>query len=98
MLDWLSQKLNEKLEMVQKTRLGPGYDREATVLNRCVTYSDSELTWETDPRHAQAARSRTCPGGAKPSAPLDHEETGTRWAKSLSQRVSKTGICGIGQT
>ena len=36
-LDWLSQKLNEKLELVQKARLGPGYDNEATVLNRCVT-------------------------------------------------------------
>ena len=28
--DWLSQKLNEKIELVQKTRLGPGYDSEAT--------------------------------------------------------------------
>ena len=37
-LDWLSQKLNEKLELVQKARLGPGYNSEATVLNRCVTY------------------------------------------------------------
>ena len=35
-LDWQSQKLNEKLELVQKARLGPGYDSEATVLNRCV--------------------------------------------------------------
>ena len=34
-LDWLSQKLGEKLELV-KARLGPGYDNEATVLNRCV--------------------------------------------------------------
>ena len=25
-LDWLSQKLNEKLAVVQKARLGPGYD------------------------------------------------------------------------
>ena len=30
------KKLNEKLELVQKARLGPGYDSEATVLNRCV--------------------------------------------------------------
>ena len=82
-LDWLSQKLNEKLELVQRARLGPGYDSEATVLNRCVTFSDSGLTWEADPRHAelavaelglQAARLQTSPGGAKPSAPLDHEE------------------------
>ena len=26
-VDWLSQKLNEKLELVQNARLGPGYDR-----------------------------------------------------------------------
>ena len=82
-LDWLSHKLNEKLELVQKARLGPGYDSEATVLNRCATYSDSGLTWEADPRHAeltvaelglQAVRPQTSPGGAKPGAPLDHEE------------------------
>ena len=36
--DWLSQKLNEKLELVQKARLGPGYDSEGTVLNRCVIF------------------------------------------------------------
>ena len=38
-LDGLSQKLNETLELMQKARLGPGYDIEATVLNRCVVYS-----------------------------------------------------------
>ena len=46
-------------------------------------FSDSGLTWEADPRHAelavaelglQAARPQTSQGGAKPSAPLDHEE------------------------
>ena len=82
-LDWLSQKLSEKLEMVQKPRLRLGYDCKATILNHCVTYSDSGLTWEADPRHAelavaelglQAARPQTSPGGAKPSAPLDHVE------------------------
>ena len=81
--DWLFKKLNEKLELVQKARLGPGYDSEATVWNRCVTYSDSGLTWEADPRHAelalaelglQPARPQTSPGGTKPSAPLDQEE------------------------
>ena len=53
--DWLSQKPNEKPELVQKARLGPGYDSEATVLNRCVVYNDSGLTWEADPRHAELA-------------------------------------------
>ena len=99
-LDWLSQKLNEKLELVQKARLGPGYDGEATVLNRCVTYSDSGLTWEADPRHAelavaelgpQAARPHTSPGGAKPSAPLDQEELeshGQQAYHSVSARLA----------
>ena len=53
-LDWLSQELNEKLELVHKARLGPGYDNDATVLNR-VVYNDSGLTWEADPRHAELA-------------------------------------------
>ena len=52
-LDWLSQKLNEMLELVKKASLGLGYDSEATVRNRCVVYNDSGLTWEADPRHAE---------------------------------------------
>ena len=52
-LDWLSQKLNEN-ELVQKARQCPGHYREATALNRCVTYSDSG-TWEADPRRAELA-------------------------------------------
>ena len=82
-LDWLPQKMNENLELAQKTRLGRGHESEATVLSRCVTCSDSGLAWEADPRHAdlpvaelglQAARPQTSPSGAKPSAPLNHEE------------------------
>ena len=30
--------MKEKLELVQKARLGLGYDSEATVLNRCVVF------------------------------------------------------------
>ena len=54
-LDWLSQKLNEMLELVQKARLSLGHDSEATVLNRCVVYNETELTWEADPRHEELA-------------------------------------------
>ena len=98
-LDWLSQRLNEKLE-VQKAGLGPGYDSEATVLNRCVAYNDSGLTWEADPRHAelaaaelglQGARPQTTPSGAKPSGPLYHEELdpdGQEAHHSVSARVA----------
>ena len=99
-LDWLSRKLNEKLELVQEARSGPGSDSDATVLNRCVTYSDSGLTWEADPRHAelaiaevgqQAARPQTSPSGAKLSAPLDHEELepgGRKNYHSVSARLA----------
>ena len=81
-LDWLPQKRNEKLGVGAESQIGT-WTSEATVLNRCVTYSDSGLTWESDPRHAelavaelglQAARPQMSPGGAMPSAPLDHEE------------------------
>ena len=105
--DWLSQKLNEKVELVQKARLGPGHDSEATALNRCVPFSDLGLTWEADSRHAelavaelgiQAARPQTIRGGAKPSGPLDHEELESDGQKSLSQRVSTIGVSGIGTT
>ena len=76
---------------MQKARLGPGYDREATVWDHCVTYGDSWLTWEADPRHVelavvelglQAACPQTSPGGAKLNAPLDHEELTPYWQKA----------------
>ena len=101
-LDWLSENLNEWLELVQKARLGPGYDRETTALNlnRCVTHSDFGLTWEADPRLAelaiaelglQAARPQTSPGGAKPNALLDHEELesdGQKAYRSVAARLA----------
>ena len=99
-LNWLSQKLNEKLELVRKASMGPGYDSEATVLNSCVTYSDSGLTWEADPQQAelavaelglQAARPQTSPRGAKPNKPMDHEELepdGHKAHHSVSARLS----------
>ena len=99
-LDRLSQKLNEKLELVQKARWGSGNEREASVLHRCVTHSDSGVTWEADPRHAalavaevelQAARPQTSPGGATQSAPLDHEELepdGQKAYHSVSARLA----------
>ena len=99
-LDWLSQKPNEKLELVQRARLGLVNDSEATVRNRCVAYNGSGLTWEADPRHAelavaelrlQATRPQTSPGGATPSAPLDHEELeldGQKACDSVSARLA----------
>ena len=103
----LSQKPSEKLELVQKARLGPGHDSEATVLNRCVPYSDSGLSWEADPRHAglavaelelQAVRPQTGPDGAKPNAPQWPRGNGASQTESTSQRVSKSGIPSIRPT
>ena len=85
---------------MQKASWGLGHDSEATVLNRCVICSDSGLTWEADPRHAelavaelglQAARPQTSPSGAKPSTPLDHEELeldGQKAYHSVSARLA----------
>ena len=98
----MSQKLNEKLELVQKARLGLGYDSEAAVLNRCATYSrtatlDSRGKLTRDTRadlavvefRLQEARSQTSPGGAKPSTSLDHEEPdGQKAHHSVSARLS----------
>ena len=101
-----SQTLKEKLELVQKARFGRGYDSEATVLNRRVTYSDPGLTREADSRHAdlaaaelglQSARPKVSLGGAKPNAPLCHEELKPD-GRSPPQRVSETGIPGIRPT
>ena len=56
------------------------------MLNRCVIYSDSGLTWEL-----LAARPQTSLGGAKPSAPLDHKELeydGQKACHSVSARLA----------
>ena len=74
-LDWLSQKLNGKLKLAQKARLGPGHDREATVLNRCVTHSDSGLTWEADRRDAELAVVELGLQAARPQASRTHHWT-----------------------
>ena len=43
-LDWLSQKLNEKLELVQHARKGLGHGSGTIGLNHCVTFTDAGLT------------------------------------------------------
>ena len=71
------------------------------LLKRCVTYSDSGLTWEVDLMTCragsgrawiglQAARPQTSPG-PKPSAPRDHEELeldGQKAYNSVSTRLA----------
>ena len=69
-LDWLSQKRNEKLELVQKARLGPGYDSDATVLNRCVYVQRlwADVGSRPTTRRAGSGRTRT-PVGASTDEP-----------------------------
>ena len=62
------RKLNEKLELVQKATLGLVHGSEATVLNRCVAYNDSGLTWEAYPRHAELAVAELGLQSARPRA------------------------------
>ena len=77
-LDWLSQKLNEKLKLAQKARLGPGHDREATVLNRYMTCSALWVDVGSRParRRTGSCRAWTSNGAStgEPNAPLDHKE------------------------
>ena len=92
--------ITEAERVCRKQDLKPGYDSEATVLKRCVTYSDSGLTSTADPLHAElvptepgllAARPKTSPGGAKPNGPLDHEELepdGQKAFHSVSARLA----------
>ena len=100
-LGWLSQTLNEKLELVQKLRLGPGYDSGGN----CVEpLSDIQRLWSdvgsrpTSRRTGSGrawipggARPQTNPGGAKPNAPLYHEELepdGQKANQSVSARMA----------
>ena len=51
-LDWLKVKLEEKYELKESARLGPGVkdDKEARVLNRVVRWTDHGLEYGADPR------------------------------------------------
>ena len=89
--DPLSQKLNENLELVQKARLGPGYDSEATVLNRSVMYSDAGLTREADLRHAELAVARLRLQAARPQkaeSSRTHHWTTKNWSLMGRQRIT----------
>ncbi|MBV61870.1 MAG: hypothetical protein CMH65_11270 [Nevskiales bacterium] len=54
-LDWFKAKLEEKYELVESARLGPGHhdSKEARVLNRVVRWTNSGLEYEADPRQAE---------------------------------------------
>ena len=103
-LDWVTQMLSNKLELVWKARLGADHDDEVIVLSRCVTYIDARLTREADPRHAglvyTCGRAWTSSGAPTDESrwseakPPDHDEVEPDRQKSSPQCHSKVGLLG----
>ena len=54
-LDWFKRELEKAYELKEGARLGPGRgdDREATVLNRVVRWTDHGIEYEADPRQQE---------------------------------------------
>ena len=54
-LDWLKARLEERYELKELARLGPGPndDREARILNRVVRWTADGVEYEADPRQAE---------------------------------------------
>ena len=54
-LDWFKAKLEERYELTEASRLGPGDtdDKEGRVLNRVVRWTPEGLEYEADPRQAE---------------------------------------------
>jgi hypothetical protein len=54
-LDWFEKSMRGRYELTVGGRLGPGAkdDKEATVLNRVVRWTEAGLTYEADPRQAE---------------------------------------------
>ena len=54
-LDWFERSLESHYELKRGGRLGPGPsdDKEATVLNRVVRWSEQGLEYEADPRQVE---------------------------------------------
>ena len=54
-LDWFEKRLSDVYELTKGGRLGPGAkdDKEATVLNRVVRWTEAGLEYEADPRQVE---------------------------------------------
>jgi len=54
-LDWMTAELRKYYELTDNGRIGPGAtdDKQATVLNRVVTWTDAGLLYEADPRQGE---------------------------------------------
>ena len=54
-LDWFREKMEQKYELKEAARLGPGSgdDKEGRILNRIVRWETAGLTHESDPRQSE---------------------------------------------
>ncbi len=54
-LDWFETKLSQIYEITKRGRLGPGRDdlKQATLLNRVITWTPEGVELEADPRQAE---------------------------------------------
>ena len=54
-MEWFENELEKHYEITRRGRLGPGdHDlKEATLLNRVITWSESGIELEADPRQAE---------------------------------------------
>ena len=54
-LDWFEAEMRARYELTVGGRLGPGPqdDKEATILNRVVRWTDRGIEYEADPRQAE---------------------------------------------
>ena len=61
-------RLGKHFELVVKATLGPevGDDKQASLLNRLLTWEDSRLLWECDPRQIDLAVAELGLVGSKP--------------------------------
>jgi len=67
-LDWFKKMLEEKYELVESARMGPGLedDKAARILNRVVRWTPEGIEYEADPRQAEQLCRDLGLVGAKP--------------------------------
>ena len=82
-LDWFEKALEDHYELKRGGRLGPGPkdDREATVLNRVVRWTEQGLEYEADPRQVEKLLESLDLEDARPAA--------TPGVKSLPDQISR---------
>ena len=90
-LDWLKAKMEEKYELKENYRIGPGPAdaREARILNRIVRWTADGLEYEADPRQGEKMVESLGLGGAK--------SLGTPGVKQTHEAVKEDKALGEGK-